>query len=174
MSLVLHSAAGFIALHIIAWALSENRTRVAWRTVLPGMALTIALAVVLLKVPVVADLFRILNDAVGALERATTAGSAFVFGYLGGGTLPFDEKFPGSSFVLAFRALPLVLVISALSALLFYWRVLPMIVRGFSFLLQRTMGIGGAAGVSAAANVFVGMVEAPLFVRPYIAGDEPQ
>jgi concentrative nucleoside transporter, CNT family len=170
MSLMLHSAAGFIALHVIAWALSENRTRVAWRTVLPGMALTIALAVVLLKVPVVADLFRILNDAVGALERATTAGSAFVFGYLGGGTLPFDEKFPGSSFVLAFRALPLVLVISALSALLFYWRVLPMIVRGFSFLLQRTMGIGGAAGVSAAANVFVGMVEAPLFVRPYIAG----
>ncbi len=170
MSLVLHSAAGFFALHVIAWALSENRTRVAWRTVLPGMALTIALAVVLLKVPVVADLFRTLNDAVGALERATTAGSAFVFGYLGGGTLPFDEKFPGSSFVLAFRALPLVLVISALSALLFYWRVLPMIVRGFSFLLQRTMGIGGAEGVSAAANVFVGMVEAPLFVRPYIAG----
>ncbi|MFN0305623.1 MAG: NupC/NupG family nucleoside CNT transporter [Burkholderiales bacterium] len=170
MSLVLHSAAGFLVLHLIAWALSEERTRVAWRTVLSGMALTIALAVVLLKVPVVADLFRALNDAVGALERATTAGSAFVFGYLGGGPLPFDEKFPGASFVLAFRALPLVLVISALSALLFYWRVLPMIVRAFSFLLQRTMGIGGAEGVSAAANVFVGMVEAPLFVRPYIAG----
>ncbi|MFM9885813.1 MAG: NupC/NupG family nucleoside CNT transporter [Burkholderiales bacterium] len=170
MSLVLHSAVGFLALHVIAWGLSENRARVAWRTVLSGMALTIALAVVLLKVPVVADLFRSLNDAVGALDRATTAGSAFVFGYLGGGTLPFDEKFPGSSFVLAFRALPLVLVISALSALLFYWRVLPMIVRGFSFLLQRTMGIGGAEGVAAAANVFVGMVEAPLFVRPYIAG----
>ncbi len=169
MSLALHSTLGFLALHAIAWALSENRTRIAWRTVLPGMALTIALAVLLLKVPVAADLFRTLNDAAGALEKATAAGSAFVFGYLGGGPLPFDEKFPGSSFVLAFRALPIVLVISALSALLFYWRILPVIVRGFSIVLQRTMGIGGAEGVAAAANVFVGMVEAPLFVRPYIS-----
>ncbi len=169
MTLALHSAVGFLVLHGIAWALSENRARVAWRTVLPGMALTVVLAVLLLKVPVVADLFRALNDAVGALERATAAGSSFVFGYLGGGTLPFDEKFPGSSFVLAFRALPIVLVVSALSALLFYWRILPAIVRGFSIILQRTMRIGGAEGVSAAANVFVGMVEAPLFVRPYIA-----
>jgi CNT family concentrative nucleoside transporter len=70
--------------------------------------------------------------------------------------------------VLAFRALPLVLVISALSALLFHWRILPLVVRAFSKLLQKAMGIGGAVGVSTAANVFVGMVEAPLFIRPYL------
>jgi CNT family concentrative nucleoside transporter len=74
-----------------------------------------------------------------------------------------------SVFILAFRALPLVLVISALSALLFHWRVLPAIVRGISFLLQKFMGVGGVVGLSTAANVFVGMVEAPLFVRPYLA-----
>jgi concentrative nucleoside transporter, CNT family len=169
LSLALHSLAGFFLFHVIAWSLSENRRRVAWRTVLPGMVLTIVLAVAFLKVPFIADLFRALNDVVGALERATAAGTSFVFGFLGGGVLPFDEKYPGSSFVLAFRALPLVLVVSALSALLFYWRILPVVVRGFAFVLQRTMGIGGAEGVAAAANVFVGMVEAPLVVRPYIA-----
>jgi concentrative nucleoside transporter, CNT family len=169
LSLALHSLAGFILFHVIAWSMSENRRSVAWRTVLPGMVLTIVLAALFLKVPFIADLFRALNDMVGALERATAAGTSFVFGFLGGGALPFDEKYPGSSFVLAFRALPLVLVISALSALLFYWRILPIVVRGFAWVLQRTMGIGGAEGVAAAANVFVGMVEAPLVVRPYIA-----
>jgi CNT family concentrative nucleoside transporter len=169
VTLALQSLVGFVVLHVIAWALAEDRRRVAWRTVLPGMALTIVLAVLLLKVPVIAELFRALNDAVNALERATAAGTSFVFGFLGGGPLPFEEKQPGASFVFAFRALPLVLVISALSALLFYWRVLPVVVRTFSWLLRRTMGVGGAEGLSAAANVFVGMIEAPLFVRPYVA-----
>jgi CNT family concentrative nucleoside transporter len=92
-----------------------------------------------------------------------------VFGYLGGAPLPYSETSPGASFVLAFRALPLVLVVSAVSALLFHWRVLPLLVRGFAWLLQRALGIGGTVGLSAAANVFVGMVEAPLVVRPYLA-----
>jgi len=113
--------------------------------------------------------FLWLNRAVNALEGATQAGTSFVFGYLGGGPLPFEEKQPGASFILATRALPLVLVVSALTALLYYWRVLPVIVKGFALVLEKTMGIGGAVGLSAAANVFVGMVEAPLFVKPYIA-----
>jgi len=91
-----------------------------------------------------------------------------VFGYLGGAAAPFEVKYPEASFILAFRALPLVLLISALSSLLFYWRVLPVVVRGLSRLLQRTMGIGGAEGLGAAANIFLGMVESPLFVRPYL------
>ena len=92
-----------------------------------------------------------------------------MFGYLGGGDLPFDEKFPGSSFILAFQALPLILVVSALTALLTYWRILPWIVRGFAFVLQKTLCVGGAVGLATAANIFVGMVEAPLFIRPYLA-----
>jgi len=166
--LVVHSLAGFFLLHVIAWVFSENRRTIAWRPVTGGMLLTFGLGLLLLKAPYAKDVFLALNSALNALEKATQDGTSFVFGFLGGGPLPFAETYPGASFVLAFRALPLVLVVSALSALLFYWRVLPWIVKVFSLLLQKTMGVGGAIGLSSAANVFVGMVEAPLVVKPYI------
>jgi len=166
--LIARSALGFLLLHALAWVLSENRRKVAWRPVVTGMLLTLALGVLLLKAPFVQQVFVSLNDALGALEKATRDGTSFVFGFLGGGQLPYAESYAGASFVLAFRALPLVLVVSALSALLFHWRILPWIVRGFSVVLEKTMGVGGAIGLSSAANVFVGMVEAPLVVRPYI------
>jgi CNT family concentrative nucleoside transporter len=168
-ALVAQSAFGFLALHALAWLVSENRRGVRLRPVLAGMALTLGVAALCLKVPALADAFLLLNRAVEALERATQAGTSFVFGYLGGAPLPYEEKPATSSFVLALRALPLVIVVSALTSLAFYWRVLPWVVRLFARLLERTMGVGGAVGLSAAANVFVGMVEAPLFVRPYIA-----
>jgi len=158
--------AGLLA---IAWAASENRRAIPWRGVLVGLGLLVAGAVVFLKVPLIKDAFMKLNDVLLVLERATQAGTSLVFGYLGGGPAPFQVSNEASNFVLAFRALPLVLVISALSALLFYWRVLPALVRAISFLLEKTMRVGGVVGLSAAANVFVGMVEAPLFVRPYLA-----
>jgi len=158
--------AGLLAL---AWLLSENRRLIPWRAVATGIALLFLLAAVFLKVPLVKDAFLKLNDVLIVLERATQAGTSLVFGYLGGGDAPFTVSNPASNFVLAFRALPLVLVISALSALLFYWRVLPAIVRALSFVLEKAMRVGGVVGLSAAANVFVGMVEAPLFVRPYLA-----
>ncbi len=158
--------AGLVAL---AWALSENRRAVPWRAVASGLVLLMALAVLFLKVTLVKEAFMKANDALLVLERATQAGTSLVFGYLGGGPTPYAVSDVGSNFVLAFRALPIVLIMSALSALLFYWRILPAIVRGISFLLEKTMRIGGVVGLSAAANVFVGMVEAPLFVRPYLA-----
>jgi CNT family concentrative nucleoside transporter len=166
---LLHQLAGLAALLALAWAFSENRRAIAWRPVIAGLLLAFALAVALLKLPPLARLLDAANDAANALARATEVGTSFVFGYLGGAPLPFAETVPGSSFVLATRALPLVLVVAALSALLFHWRILPAIVRGFAWVLARTVGIGGAVGVSAAANVFVGMVEAPLVVKPYLA-----
>lgn len=169
MNLVIQSAFGFFVLHAIAWGLSERRHAVPWHTVLRGMALTAILAVLCLKIPAVKEIFFALNGVVNALERATEAGTAFVFGYLGGGPLPFETRQPGSLFIFAFRALPLILVVSALSSLLFHWGVLQRLVGAFSWLLERVLGIGGAVGLAAAANVFVGMVEAPIFVRPYIA-----
>src|SRR6266496_3001480 len=165
---VVHSLVGFFVLHAIAWALSEDRRTVVWRPVIAGMLLTFGLGLLLLKAPYAKDVFLALNGALNALEKATQDGTSFVFGFLGGGPLPFAETYPGATFVLAFRALPLVLVVSALSALLFYWRVLPWIVKAFSLALEKTMGVGGAIGLSSAANVFVGMVEAPLVVKPYI------
>ncbi|HWM41627.1 MAG TPA: nucleoside transporter C-terminal domain-containing protein [Burkholderiales bacterium] len=158
--------AGLVAL---AWLASENRRAIPWRGVLVGLGLLVLGAVVFLKVPLIKDAFLKLNDVLLVLERATQAGTSLVFGYLGGGSTPFTVSDPASNFIVAFRALPLVLVISALSALLFYWRVLPALVRAISFLLEKAMRVGGVVGLSAAANVFVGMVEAPLFVRPYLA-----
>ena len=160
---------GYAMFIALAWAISESRRDVPWRTVAGGVLLQVALAVVILKLPGAQAVFVTMNDALLALEKATRAGTGMVFGYLGGGPLPFAEPFPGASFVLAFQALPIVLVMSALSALLFHWRILPLLVRGMSWLLERTLGVGGAVGISTAANVFVGMVEAPLLVKPYLA-----
>jgi CNT family concentrative nucleoside transporter len=162
------SLIGIAAFIAIAWAVSENRARVPWRVVAAALALEFAIALALLKVPALAALFIGLNKAVLALQEATRAGTSFVFGYLGGGPLPFTESFPGATFILAFQALPLILVMSALSALLYHWRVLPAVVRAFAWALRRVFDLGGPAGVGVAANVFVGMVEAPLLVRPYV------
>jgi concentrative nucleoside transporter, CNT family len=153
----------------VAWLLSEARSAVRPRLVIAGLALQIAFALVLLKLPIAQAAFLSLNDLVLAVQRATQAGTELVFGYIGGGATPFETAYPQNSFVLAFQALPLILVMSALSALLFHWRVLPLLVRGFAWLLRRTMGTGGALGLGAAANVFVGMTEAPLLIRPYLA-----
>ena len=165
----LQSAFGLCAILLLAWLVSENRRVVAWRIILSGVLLQLVLAVALLKLPVFKQIFLLLNEALQALERATQAGTSFVFGFLAGGAQPFVESGAGQSFVLAFRVLPIILVVSALSSLLFYWRILPWIVRAISRLFEKIMGIGGAVGLSTAANVFVGMVEAPLFIRPYLA-----
>jgi len=167
--LQLQSAFGIIALLGLAWLCGENRNKVSLRKAAIGLAVTIATAIVLLKLPLVTRAFGAINDAVSTIAAASRAGTSFVFGYLGGGALPFDLKAPGADFVLALQALPVVLVISVLTTLLFYWRILPPIVRGMAWVLERTLGIGGAVGLSTAANIFLGMVEAPLFIRPYIS-----
>ena len=157
---LLHALAGLVLLVLLSWGISEDRRAVRWRTVASGLVLMVVLAALLLLVPPLRAAVFSLNDGLNVLERATQEGAKFVFG-------PLAD--PQQPFVLAFRALPLLLVVSALSALFFYWGILPVIVKGFSWILERTMGIGGAVGLSASANVFVGMVEAPLVVKPYLA-----
>lgn len=166
----IQSLFGFFVLAFLAWLISERRKSVNFRTLSAGLGLQILFALLLLKLPGSQTFFLWLNRAVQALEESTRAGTGFVFGYLGGGLLPFDEKSPGLSYILAFRGLPLVLVMSALSSLLFYWKILPFAVRSFSWLLRRTMGVGGVEGLGTAANIFVGMVESPLLIRPYLRG----
>lgn len=166
---VLQGAFGIAVLVGVAWLSSEDRTAFSPRLVLAGLGIQLGLAVLLLKLPPVKWLFLALNKLVLALQEATQAGTGFVFGYLGSTDTPFEVVYPQNSFVLAFQALPLLLVIAALSALLFYWRVLPVVVKIFAWLFSKTLGIGGALGLGAAANIFVGMTEAPLLVRPYLA-----
>ena len=160
---------GIAVLIALAWGASERRGAFPLRTVLIGVASQLVLAGLLLGVPPVRQALAVLNGVVTALSQATEAGTSFVFGYLGGGQPPFEVTNPGASFVLAFQALPIVLVMSALSALLWHWRVLPLVIGGLAWGVRRVLGLSGAVSLASAANVFVGMVEAPLLIRPVIA-----
>ncbi len=164
----LQSALGVIALLAFAWTISENRRAVDFKGAGVALAATFITAALLLEVPQIKTAFALVSHAVDAVSAASLAGTSFVFGYLGGGPAPYAITSPANEFVLAFQALPIVLVMSVLTTLLFHWRILPPIVRGFSWILERMLGVGGAVGLSTAANIFVGMVEAPLFVRPYL------
>jgi concentrative nucleoside transporter, CNT family len=166
---MLHAALGEVGLLALAWLISEARGRIPWRTVAAGIGLQIALAILLTRVPPAIALILLLNRAANALQAATDAGTGFVFGYLGGAPPPFIQVHPAASFILAFKAMPLVIVISALASLLFYWGILQRITAAFAWLLRRVMGIGGALALGAAVHIFLGMIEAPLLVRPYLA-----
>jgi concentrative nucleoside transporter, CNT family len=162
------SAAGLLAFVFFAWLISENRRLFPVKLVFIGIAAQIFIALVLLKLPFFAEILVHANRVVLALEESTRTGTSFVFGYIGGGSPPFEVSNQAAMFILAFQALPLVLVISALSAVLFYWKILPKIVKGFSWVLEKGMQLGGAEGLGVSANIFVGMVEAPLLIRPYV------
>jgi CNT family concentrative nucleoside transporter len=166
--MILRSLLGFLLIGALAWLLSENRRRISWRTVLAGVCLQLGLAVLLLRVSLFRDVLLGLNRLLDTVMRASEAGTSFVFGYLGGGKPPYAVTDAEAQFIFAFRVLPLVLFISALSALLYYWGVLPLVVRALSAVFRRLMRIGGAVALGAAANVFVGMVESPLLIRPYL------
>ncbi len=165
---MIQSLFGLIGIMAIAWAMSENKRNISIKSISTGLLLQFIVATLMLKVTFFSDAMMYLNHAVDALQLATQAGTSFLFGYIGGGPLPFTESYPGASWTLAFRALPLILVVSALSALLFYWRIIPVLVKGFSFILQKTMNISGHLGLGVAANIFVGMVEAPIVISPYV------
>ena len=164
----LQSALGICVIIALAWALSENRAAFSWKLVAGGLGLQLALALLLLEVPPARALLFGLNGVVTALNDATKAGAGFVFGYVGGGPLPFAVSDPANLVSLAFTVLPLVIVISALAAILWHWRVLGLLVRLVASLLKRTLGIGGAVGLASAAMVFLGNIEGQLVIRPYL------
>ena len=167
--MILQGILGLGAILLIAYIFSEARTAVSWKRIIIGLGIHFSLAIILLKIPILKDFFLLLNQVVFLLEQATTAGTRFVFGYLGGGEPPFAVQQPQQLFILAFKALPLLLVMSALSAVLYYYRILPVVVQFFSWLLEKSLHISGTVGLGAAANAFMGMVEAPLLIRPYLS-----
>ena len=173
MMLQVQSLLGLIAFPLIAWMLSENRAAISAgrlvRLLLGGLGLQLLIAGIMLNVAAARVAFDWAAAGVGALQTATSAGMRLVFGYLAGAPAPFDTVQPANTFILAFHALPLILVISALSKLLYHWGVLQRIVHAIGWALRRSLGVSGPVGTSAAANIFVGMVEAPLLVRPYLA-----
>ncbi|MEP7156225.1 MAG: nucleoside transporter C-terminal domain-containing protein [Betaproteobacteria bacterium] len=173
MPLALQSLIGFFVLFAFAWAISEKRSAITWRTVFGAVILQIVMFLLMFKFPWFKEASGALNDALNGVAAATRVGTSFVFGYLGASGNPADAPFVAkdgsSTFILMTMALPLIIVVSALSSLLFYLRILPMIVNAFSWLLKKSIGVGGAVGVSTAANIFLGTVEAPMFIKPYLA-----
>jgi len=165
---MIQSMVGLVAICAMAALLSENRKMISPRLVFSALGLQLVLGFLLLKFKVIQQGFMYLNNLVLTLDKATADGTSLVFGFLGGAPLPFQESYPGASFVLAFKALPIVLVMSALSAVLFYWKIIPAVVRLFNFILKKTLKTGGAEGIGVSANIFVGMVEAPLLIKPYL------
>lgn len=162
---------GIALMVLLAWAISEDRSaRPTWRWIAGALALQAGLALLIVRVPFVWDAVTLANEAVAAIERATLDGSSYMFGYLGGAPLPFDlAKGAEAPVIIAFQILPLVIVFSALAALLWHWGVLRWLVDGLSFLLRRTLRVSGVVGLSGGANMFLGVVESPLVVRAYFA-----
>jgi len=159
---------GLPSIVLLAWLTSSNRRAFPLRLVITGVLAQVILAALFLKVPLLQDALLLVNRLVLALEAATREGTTMVFGYLGGGPAPFEVTDPRHSFVLAFRALPIVIVFAALSALLWHWRVIPLIISALARLLRKSMGLSGAVSMGSASSIFVGMVESPLLIKPHL------
>lgn len=160
---------GLAVIYLVCWAISENRKRFPWRIVLGATALQVMFALLLYAVPPIKSGLSQASVVVDALQAATRAGTNFVFGYVGDNTAwNFSEAAPPPLFF--FQILPLVIVVAALSAILWHWHVLRWVTKGFAFIFARTMGIGGATSLAVSANVFMGMTEAPVLIKPYLPG----
>ena len=164
----LQSVLGLFVIVAACWALSENRRAFPWRLTLGAIAVQAALVLALFAIPGSQSVLAAITGAVDGLAVATNRGTQFVFGYLAGGDQPYAVQNDGALFTFAFQVLPLILVISALSALLWHWKILKWITHGFGFIFQRTMGLGGASALAVAANIFLGMIESPIVIRAYL------
>jgi CNT family concentrative nucleoside transporter len=161
---------GFIGLVCIAIPFSQNRSSINYKHIIAAIFLQITLAFALLKIPFIVQIFAYLSEGVTALQAATQEGAQFVFGYLSNSsTSPFESSGTGNAMIFAFQILPLIIVISSLSALLWFWNILPLIIRAISKLFEKLFNIGGPIGLGATANIIMGQVEAPLLVRPYLS-----
>ena len=161
---------GFIGLVCIAIPFSQNRSSINYRHIVAAIFLQIILAFALLKIPFIVQIFAYLSEGVTALQAATQEGAEFVFGYLSNSsTSPFESSGTGNSMIFAFQILPLIIVISSLSALLWFWNILPLIIGAISKVFEKLFNIGGPIGLGATANIIMGQVEAPLLVRPYLS-----
>jgi CNT family concentrative nucleoside transporter len=167
LGLQLRSFFGLFAFIAICWLLGPRKA-IPVRLIAGALLLQFLIAIILYSFAPTRAFLGSLTGVVQALQAATMEGADFVFGYLSGSTAPFvvDEANAGRAFIFAFQALPMVIVLSALSALLWRWRILEFVVRGFAFAFRKTLGLSGAASLGASANIFLGMTESPLLIRP--------
>ena len=164
----LQSLFGLVVIVAVCWAISENRRVFPWKLAIGAVLVQAGLVLVLFGIPGSRVVLDAVTSAIDGLAKATAEGTQFVFGYLGGGAQPYAVADQNVLFVFAFNVLPLILVISALSALFWHWKILKWLIRGFGFLFQRTMGLGGASALAVAANIFLGTIESPIVIKAYL------
>jgi len=152
----------------LCWLVSENRKRFPLLLAVCAIAIQLVLVFVLFKLPAMRSALQGVNGAVEGLASSTQAGTNFVFGYLSGTTPPYTETNPGAGFLFAFRVMPVILVVCALSALLWHWGILKWLAKGLGFLFQKTLGLRGPPALATAATIFMGQIEGPIFIRAYL------
>lgn len=152
----------------LCWLVSENRKRFPLVLAVCAIAIQLVLVFVLFRLPATRDALQGVNGAVEGLASSTQAGTNFVFGYLSGTTPPYTETNPGAGFLFAFRVMPVILVVCALSALLWHWGILKWLAKGLGFLFQKTLGLRGPPALATAATIFMGQIEGPIFIRAYL------
>ena len=168
--LKLQAILGLFVFWGFCWLVSNDRKNINYKQVAMGIGLQFAIAIFVMNVGLVQTLFNSLNNGILAICEATKQGTMFVFGYLGGGDTPFmvEKGKEGKLFILALQSLPMVMVMSALTSVLFYWQIIPVITKFLSKILEKTLGIGGALGLSSASTVFFGTDVAALLIKPHL------
>ena len=160
---------GIVVLLLLAYLFSENRKSVDLRYLSIGLLTQLVVAFVFFQIPIISELLLYMNVVVAVIESATLEGSRFLFGYLGGGGVPFEIDNDSYLYLFAFRVLPNVIVFCVLIAVFWYWKILPTVVKVFGLILKKLLGVSGAVGTSAASTLFLGMVETPMIIRAYLA-----
>ncbi|WP_091743190.1 NupC/NupG family nucleoside CNT transporter [Phenylobacterium immobile] len=165
------SLIGIVAILALCWLLSENRSRFPWKMALGALVMQAVLVAALFGLPWLRTGLSGVGVVVEGLASSTQAGVAFVFGFLAGTPAqPYAVTEAGGLFIFAFRVLPVILVVCALAALLWHWRILKWITQVFGVVFERTMGLRGAPALATATTVFMGQVEGPIFIRAYLPG----
>ena len=170
---MIQSIVGIVAIVMICAALGRRPRAVRWPLVAGALGAQLVLGALLLRVPALAGALGALSVVVTWLEEAALAGASFMFGYLAGGPAPFQVTSPGAGFIIAFRVLPLILVVSALSEALTALGVLPWIIRQLARVLRRAFAVSGALALGSASSLFFGIIESPLLIRPHLATMRP-
>lgn len=161
---------GIAMIFAIAWGLSENKKAFPWKIVLGAVGIQFAFALILFGIPIIREALFAANIVVDNLIAATAAGTEFVFGRTFGTQAGWEEHTGSKGPIFAVHLLPLIIVVAALSAILWHWHVLRWVTKGFASIFRRFLGLGGATSLAVSANVFMGMTEAPVLIKPYIKG----
>ena len=166
--MIIQSLIGIVALILIAIPFSESIQKIKVKFIIYALLIQTSLAFILLEIPFISSFFDVMSMAVESLRLSAIEGSSFFFGYLGGGDAPFEVSNNQNLPIFAFTFLPMLIFLSALSALLWHWKILPFLIKLLAKLFEKPLDAKGPIGLAATANIFLGQLEAPLLIKPYL------